>query len=99
LKLFELRIELSISFIFLNAQLDCGAAKQARNQEAAGQDDRMKIRKVDGDADNQQDGAVRIGRALLVALSRCFRSHRHLVLKSLALRSAAVREGENGKWL
>ena len=59
----------------------------------------MKIRKVDGDADNQQDGAVRIGRALLVALSRCFRSHRHLVLASLALRSAAVREGANGKWL
>jgi hypothetical protein len=60
LKLFELRIELSISFIFLNAQLDCGAVKQARNQEAAGQDDRMKIRKVDGDADNQQDDAVRL---------------------------------------
>jgi hypothetical protein len=60
LKLFELLIEIRFSFICLNAQLDGESAEQTGNEKATRQEDCMMIRKMDGDANNEQDGAARL---------------------------------------
>jgi hypothetical protein len=60
LKLFELLVEIRSSFICLNAQLDGESAEQTGNEKAARKEGRIIIRKMDGDANDQQNGSVRL---------------------------------------